>query len=376
MNKALKILTIAWRDFTTKRVMASASRLTYSTLLATVPILAVVFAIARGFGYSIYIEHWFRSLLQAQPDACETVIGFVNSYLLHTKKGMFLGIGLLFMLWTVLMLISNIEQTFNDIWQVRRQRSLFRTFTDYIAMLFTMPIFIVVSSGLSIWVTAINRHLTELALIGPLMKFGIELTPYLLTSGIFVALYVFMPNTNVKLRSALIPGIAAGICFQLFQVLYINSQIWISSYNAIYGSFAVLPFFMLWMQISWTICLVGAEMSYMVQNREEFTTFTSSEPLSQNARVEISSRIMDVINEQFNNGGIAFTAIEIKERTGISMRLLQTLLYDLQRIHFIAEITYGDKGVEPRYQPAEALRNLTAEELKRRLDALGYYPDF
>ena len=123
--KAIKdILVSLYNDFMAKRVLASASRLTYSTLLATVPILAVVFAIARGFGYSIYIEEWFRDMLKAQPDASEIIIGFVNSYLINTKKGVFLGIGLLFMLGTVLMLISTIEETFNDIWLVRKPRSM------------------------------------------------------------------------------------------------------------------------------------------------------------------------------------------------------------------------------------------------------------
>ena len=126
--KSIKeILISLYNDFMAKRVLASASRLTYSTLLATVPILAVVFAIARGFGYNIYIEEWFRDLLKAQPDVSEIIIGFVNSYLINTKKGVFLGIGLLFMLGTVLMLISTIEETFNDIWLVRKPRSMFRT---------------------------------------------------------------------------------------------------------------------------------------------------------------------------------------------------------------------------------------------------------
>lgn len=373
-NQVFRVLTVAWKDFSAKRIMSAASGLTYSTLLATVPILAVVFAIARGFGYSIYIEQWFRNTLQAQPDASEILIGFVNSYLLHTKKGLFLGIGLLFMLWTVLMLISNIETIFNDIWQVRKQRSLFRTFTDYMAMLFMVPIFIVVSSGLSIWVTAINRDLIDTIFLGTMMKVCIELFPYVLTSTIFVALYVFMPNTKVRLRSALWPGIGAGITFQLFQVIYINSQIWISNYNAIYGSFAILPFFMLWMQISWTICLIGAEVSYMNQNREEFLASSSTEPLSHNARLNLSARIMSIICKRFENGEEALTALQLKEQLGISMRLLKNLLFDLQKIHFITETAIDEKGEEPCFQPAEPPSNLTYVELSKRISDLGYSP--
>lgn len=365
---------IVWRDFTTKRVMSAASNLTYSTLLATVPILAVVFAIARGFGYSIHIEEWFRSLLEAQPEACETIIGFVNSYLKNTQKGLFLGIGLLFLFWTVLMLIQNIEQTFNDIWQVKKQRSLFRTFTDYIALLFLVPIFIVVSSGFSIWITALNRNITDFVVISTMVKYLLELSPYLFSSAVFVALYTFMPNANVKLKSALWPGIFAGISFQLFQVIYINSQIWISKYNAIYGSFAILPFFMLWMQISWSICLIGAELSYMNQNREDFTSHSSTEQISHDAWIKISAVVMSIICKRFHNGESALTALQLKEQTGITMRLLTEILYTLEKIHFVSIILGDEKGEEPHYQPAESLSKLTFGELLKRLNADGITP--
>lgn len=370
--KSIKeILISLYNDFMAKRVLASASRLTYSTLLATVPILAVVFAIARGFGYNIYIEEWFRDLLKAQPDVSEIIIGFVNSYLINTKKGVFLGIGLLFMLGTVLMLISTIEETFNDIWLVRKPRSMFRTFTDYMALLFALPIGIVAISGLSIWMQAFNRHLIDITIIGPLMKFAIELIPYVVLSAVFVGLYVFMPNTKVRVRSALLPGIAAGVSMQLFQLIYVNSQIWVSNYNAIYGSFAVIPLFMLWMQISWTIVLVGAELSYTIQNHDEFLSSNSQSELSYKTRFVLSAKIMSIICKRFAEGGQAYNSMQLKLQLGISMRVLSRLLYDLQQIHFITEIMHDDKGEEVLYQPAEALDILTIGELHSRLAQLG-----
>ena len=370
--KAIKdILISLYEDFMAKRVLASASRLTYSTLLALVPILAVVFAIARGFGYSIYIEEWFRDLFKAQPDATEIIIGFVNSYLINTKKGVFLGIGLLFMLGTVLMLISTIEETFNDIWLVRKPRSMFRTFTDYMALLFALPIGIVAISGLSIWMQAFNRHLIDITIIGPLMKFAIELIPYVVLSAVFVGLYVFMPNTKVRVRSALLPGIAAGVSMQLFQLIYVNSQIWVSNYNAIYGSFAVIPLFMLWMQISWTIVLVGAELSYTIQNHDEFLSSNSQSELSYKTRFVLSAKIMSIICKRFAEGGQAYNSMQLKLQLEIPMRVLSRLLYDLQQIHFITEIMHDDKGEEVLYQPAEALDILTIGELHSRLAQLG-----
>lgn len=369
---SIKTFALAlWNDIAEKRVMGTASNLTYSSLLAFVPIMAVVFAVARGFGYSIYIEKWFMNSLSSQPEAAETIIGFVNSYLKHTQKGVFLGVGLLFMLWTVLMLISNIETAFNDIWQVKRQRSFFRTVTDYLSLLFLMPIVIVISSGLSILVAALNHEVKDVMVIGPMMSLSIELSPYVIWSLAFTALYIFMPNTKVKLSSALLPGIIAGVSLQLFQLIYINSQIWISNYNAIYGSFAMIPFFLLFLQTSWIICLVGAEISYCRQNSEDFFSDSGKKSLSFNARVENSWTIMQCVSERFSKGEEAPTAQEMKQNVGTSMRTLNTLLFDLQRVHFLAETIHDEKGDLPQYLPAEALEKLTKEELTARLANLA-----
>ncbi len=360
---------ILWEDISEKRVMGTATNLTYSTLLAFVPIMAVVFAIARGFGYSMYIEEWFRDSLSSQPDAANTIIGFVNSYLVHTKKGIFLGIGLLFMLGTVLMLISNIELAFNDIWQVKRQRSLFRTITDYVSLLFFVPIVIVISSGLSIMVTTLNHELGSVRLIGPVMSFFIELSPYVLWSLAFIGLYIFMPNTKVKLSSALLPGILAGVSMQVFQLIYINSQIWISNYNAIYGSFAIIPFFLLWLQASWIICLGGAELSYCRQNSDDFFA-NSFQSISFQEKVDISWEIMQYIKEKFMAGEKPYTELEIKKKVGKPMRIVKELLYDMQRINYIVEITYDEKGDTSHFLPAKDVSNVSKDDLMKELALL------
>ena len=365
-----KYVIALWNDICNKRVIKTASNLTYSSLLAFVPIMAVVFAIARGFGYSIYIEQWFRDGLSSQPDAANTIIGFVNSYLKHTQKGIFFGVGLLFMLWTTLMLISNIEQAFNDIWQVKYQRSIFRTVTDYISMLFLVPIVIVISSGLSIWATAISHDLGDVVVLGPMMSFMLKLTPYIILSVAFTALYVFMPNTKVKLRSAILPGILAGVCMQFFQLIYINSQIWISSYNAIYGSFAMIPFFLLWLQTSWIICLFGAELSYCRQIAEDFKSLDVEEP-SFNCRHQLSWRIMQSVLNQYTNGKPPFTAMDIKSEINVPMRIVNILLYDLQRIGYLAELVHDEKGDMAKYLPARDRESITETDLRDRLANLG-----
>lgn len=371
---AAKKLLLAVERATTKRMMNAASALTYSTLLAIVPILAVVFAVARGFGYNKYMESWFRDTLASQPQAADVIVGFVNSYLVHTKSGVFLGVGLVFMLWTVFMLVGNIEQTFNHIWQVKKPRSLFRTVTDYMAMFLLVPIVIVVTSGLSIFVATVSDSMEGYALLAPVMRFIIALMPYVFMSAVFVALYVFMPNTKVKLGCAIVPGILAGVAMQGLQLVYIHSQIWVSSYNAIYGSFAALPMFMLWVQISWIICLFGAELCYTSQNLEDFAFRAKTEDISHRYRLMMSVMLAALICKRFDEGGRPYTALELKLKTDIPVRIVNDLLYELTRVHVIIEVMGDEKGQEVMFQPAETTERLSVGTLVSRLESEGRWP--
>ena len=209
---------------------------------------------------------WFLNTLSSQPEAAAVIVGFVNSYLVHIRSGVFLGIGLIFMLYTVLMLLSNIEETFNQIWQVSNTRPIMRSLTNYLAMFLLFPIIIIVSTGLSIFMATIADKVEDFILLGPAVSKLLDFSPFILLSVLFVVLYVYMPNTKVKLSCAIAPGILAGFAMQILQLVYIHAQIWVTGYNAIYGSFAALPLFMLWVQFSWTICLFGAQLTYTNQN--------------------------------------------------------------------------------------------------------------
>ena len=353
MVNVMKKILLAVRFFTAKRVLTKASALTYSTLLAIVPILAVVFAIARGFGYSKYIEVWFRDALSSQPQTADIIIGFVNSYLVHTKSGIFLGIGLLFMLYTVLMLVSNIEEAFNEVWQVKKSRSVFRTFTDYLAMFFVFPILIVISSGISIFLATVADSMPDFLMLGSAVRTLIDLTPYVLMSLMFIALYIFMPNTKVKLSSVIVPGILAGIAMQGLQFVYIHSQIFLSSYNAIYGSFAALPLFMLWMQISWTICLFGAELCYTNQNLDYYDYDANAGEISHRYRLMLCALLMSRICKRFAEGRKPYSVLELRKETNIPIRFVNDLLYELIDANLLIEVTSDEKGEESRFMPSE-----------------------
>ncbi len=367
----IKKLIITVRFFTTKMVMRQASALTYSTLLAIVPIFAVVFAIARGFGYNKYIEEWFRSAFESQPQAADVIVGFVNSYLVHTKSGVVLGVGLLFMLYTVLMLVNNVEITFNDIWQVKKQRSIFRMFTDYLAMLLLFPIAIVLTSGISIFIATVADNLPDYLLLGPFMRWCISMLPYLFMSVMFIGLYLFMPNTHVKLRHVIIPGIIAGTAMQWLQLFYIHSQMWVSSYNAIYGSFAALPLFMLWVQISWTICLFGATLSYANQNLSYYDRDARTSDISHRYRLLLCAVLASRICRRFDKGLPPYTALELRAGTGIPIRIVNDLLYMMIEARILIEIISDEKGEAARFVPAENVENLSVGVLIDRLESQG-----
>lgn len=181
LYSCVKIIYLSIEQFLNDRIPVRASALTYSTLLSIIPILALLFAIARGFGFDALMEQQIKSGVMSQQS--ELVFSWVNSYLQHAQSGIFIGVGLIMLLFTILMLIDNIERSFNAIWQVKRPRTVFRQITDYFSMLLLLPLLIVISSGLTIVMTTYVKDLETFLLLGPMLKFLVRLVPYALTWG-------------------------------------------------------------------------------------------------------------------------------------------------------------------------------------------------
>ena len=365
----IKIVLLSIRQFTADRIPVRASALTYSTLLSIIPILALLFAIARGLGFDALMENQFRTSVTQQQ--AELIITWVNSYLEHAQSGIFIGVGLIMLLWTVLILTDNIERSFNAIWQVKHPRTVFRKITDYFSMLLLLPLLIVISSGLTIFMTTYVKQMDNYLLLGPVLKFLVRMIPYTLTWGMFIGLFVFIPNTKVRLSHAVLPGILAGSAFQAFQYFYINSQIWVSNYNAIYGSFAAIPMFLLWTQISWTICLLGAEMSYISQNLDAFSFGKETENISRRYHDFFCTIILAAICKRFEQAKVPYTAEELSREHRIPIRLTKRILYELQDMHLIYEAVSDEKGRDITYIPGVDINRLTVGMLLTKLDMSG-----
>lgn len=344
-----------------------ATQLSFSTILAIVPIFAMIFAIGRGFGLSKYIETWLRSTLDSQPQAAESIISLADSYLQHAQTGLFIGIGLLFMLYSVLSLIYNVENVFNIIWQVERKRSVGRFLADNLSMMFLVPVIIIVMSGVSIIANTTTDHLQAFIILGPIARILVKLLPFVVLTLIFIALFVVMPNTRVKFSAAVGPAILAAILMLLVQWGYVHGQLFLSGYNAVYGSLAALPLFMLWMQISWYICLFCAELCYMNQYLDYYEYMISPKDISEANRRKIALLVMRHIIKRFSEGRPALTVLEIKQLTGIPIRLVCDALTRLEHVKLVT-VVGNSKDEDTRYQPAQSLNYLRMGRIVELLD--------
>ncbi|MBP3227320.1 MAG: YihY/virulence factor BrkB family protein [Bacteroidaceae bacterium] len=255
---------------------AGAKALTYSTLMGVVPFLAILFAIAKGFGLQDFIEGRVRTAFPTDPETVDTLMGFVGNYLDNTKSGVFIGVGIVILLWSLLTLTDSIEGTFNKIWQVKHDRSLSRKLTDYTAMVFLLPVLVFVSMGFSVFLSTSVENLPDVLLLRPGARVLAELIGYVVLTFTFVMLYIFLPNTKVNLGSALLASVFTAVVFDLWQDAYIEVQKLLTSYNTIYGSFAAIPLFMLWCLVSWYIILFGATMTSVCQNDVSLTGDTAA----------------------------------------------------------------------------------------------------
>lgn len=370
-NIVVRKLVFAIKFFTTKGVIDAASALTYSTMLSLVPICAVVFAIARGFGFTIYIEEWFRHLLSSQPQVAELIIGFVNSYLEHTKSGIILGIGLVFMLYTVVMLTRSVEQAFNAIWHAENRSNIMRTFTDYVAIFFLTPILIILMSGISMFVTTLLDQMGISELFGTVQQIFVDVIPFLLMWVVFVVLYTLMPNTRVKIGCTIIPAFLAALAMTLLQWFYIHAQMFISNYNAIYGSFAALPLFMLWVQFSWTICLFGAELCFTNQHIEDFTYADGASMMSNRYKTLLSLILVSKICRRFVEGSRPYSATALARETNIPLSVVRDLLNTLVKADVLSQNIGQKAGKDYTYQPAMSLDKMSVGVVLGRLEACG-----
>ena len=240
--------------------------LTYQTVLSIVPAFALLVAIGRGFGLQETLQNQLYEFFPSQGRGISTALKFVDSYLNSATQGVFVGVGIVVLLWTVISLLSSIEESFNSIWGVINTRTLYQKITDYIAICLMIPVLMICSSGVSIFISGITQTDLNLPFLTPVVNTLLEIIPFVLSWLAFTLSYYLIPNTKVDFKYAAIAGVLAAISFQVLQMLFLNGQIYVSKYNAIYGSFAFLPLMLIWLQLSWLVLLTGCMIAYSMQN--------------------------------------------------------------------------------------------------------------
>lgn len=375
--KQLRIVLIVLRNYTRDKLQLQAAGLTYYTLLSVVPVVALIFAIAKGFGFQEALEKQLLEGMKGHEEVAEQIMVFASKMLENTKGGLLAGIGVVVLLWSVMRLLSSIEMSFNDIWQVAKGRSWVRKFSEYFSIMLLAPVLILFAGSITVVISAEVENLIMgmdvLQSIGPLIFFLIRLIPYTIIWLVFTFLYMVMPNTKVSFRSAFIAGIIAGTSFQLLEWGYINFQVGVSKYNAIYGSFAALPLFLIWVNISWLITLVGAEVAYANQFISEIENEVDNEHLSSSQQHVIALVLCKQIADRFEEDNPPFSAQQLAELLGLPFGVTTKVLELLVEAHVLIEVELdGDKA--NGYLPAHSMAQMTAADVIQALDHICYTP--
>ena len=372
--RQLRTIILAIRGYDEDRCLLRASSLTFFTLLSIVPIVAVFFGIAKGFGFERLLEKQLFERFPGQEEVLNQVISFSNSLLEQTRGGLIAGVGLLVLFWSVLKVLGHIETAFNDIWEIKESRSWGRKFSDYLAIMLISPIFILLSGSLTVFIktqlTLITQKIAFLGILSPLIHFSFELIPYVLVWILFTILYIIMPNTKVSLKAGFLGGVVAGTLYQIAQWAYISFQISTAKFNAIYGSLAALPLFLMYLQISWWIVLFGAELSFANQNVDTYEFEPDSLKVSPGYKKLLTLQIFHLLIQNFENGAPPPIDSQISKRLHMPIRLVHDILSNLVESGLVSEIkTKSEK--EFAYQPACDINQLTIQSVLEALDHKG-----
>ena len=369
--RVVKVINLSIRSYLDRDLQIRAGSLTYNTVLAVVPALAMIFAIARGFGFQNLMQNELFRYFPSQRQALETALTDVDNYLAHASQGIFIGIGLILLLWTLVSLMSNVEDTFNHIWGITVKRSIKRKFTDYTALFLLLPMLMLCSAGISIFMSDAVQHVFAGHALSPVAHRLLAFTPTVIAWIIFTSAYYLVPNTKVSFKGALFAGVLCGTMFQIVQWLFLTGQVYVSKYNAIYGSFAFLPLLLVWLQLSWLIALSGVVLTYAWQNFDRFSYNDKVKDISQAYANDMAIAVLAFAAKRFKQREAPLTADILINDYSIPGPLVKDVIERLQRAGLLTAINTGDaEGVE-RYQPAYDPDDLTVNTALNALTAVG-----
>ena len=358
--RIIRTIVLVVRGFTSKNLNDTAKALTFSLIFAVVPILAMIVAVAKGFGVADVIEKQLNASFLGETGMVPTIMAMVQRYLETAQGGVFIGVGILILLWAVYSFFQSVETAFNRIWNVKKSRSVLRQATTYIAIVVLIPVLIVCSAGITI---AVHSMVGDLG--------GVEFLQFVIVWLMFTIMYIAVPNTKVKFMSALIPGILMGTLFQLLQMLSVYLIALLSRTSIVYGAFATIPILMTWLQYTSLLILIGAQMSYAIQNNEEFEYEKDLNTMSRRYKDFIMLYLLSIIVKRFEADEEPLSAHELAVRDHLPIRVVNQLLSRMVETGILREVYSEDNEEEKTYQPALDTHKISVGLVFDRIDAQG-----
>jgi len=374
--KILRIFLLTLHGFAKDRCMLRASALTFYALLSIGPMIALALGIAKGFGLQQRLENQVLAKIPAQEEVLNQITTYAKILLENTQGGVIAAIGIVLLIWSALKVFNHLERTFNDIWRLRESRSWRRIVSNYLSFLVLAPMVLLIYSSIPAFITSQIESLAErlalIATIGPVLLQLIGLLPYVLVASVFTVIYLLVPNTRVRFYAAVSAGIATGILYLLVQGALITFQVGITRYNPIYGSLAALPLLLLWMHIGWIILLLGAELSYAVQNVGNYVYQPDYADISPYFRRVLALQILYHIATRFAAGKPPLPADQIAGKLEIPLSEVQEILDELQDSGLVSPVMVSeDEDEDPAFQPASDVHRWTITSVTQSIDHRG-----
>jgi len=315
----LRYLYAMLRDFFSGQLTMRAMSLVYTTLLAVIPLLAVSFAILKGFGVFNQLEPYLDNLLAPLGEQGEQITAQILTLVNNVQGSVLGGVGLAFFLYTAISTVKKIEESFNYVWYVSKPRNFARRFTEYLIVLIVGPLVMVTAIGMitSIQNNAVMQYLLNNEALGPVFVLAGQFVPYFLISAVFTFLYVYMPNTKVRLKSALVGGIAGGFMWATMAAIFTNFIVFATRTQQIYAGFAVVITTLIWLYLNWLILLIGAQLAFYHQ-RPAFLRIGRQEPRLSNAmRERLALNVMFLVGKAFRNPDESITSQQVSAKLHI-----------------------------------------------------------
>lgn len=367
----LRTIALVVRGFTSKNLNATAKSLTFSLIFAIVPILAMIVAVAKGFGVEAVIEKQLNASFIGETGLVPTIMEMVERYLETAQDGLFIGIGILILLWAVYSFFQSVESAFNSIWNVQKSRSILRQATTYIAIVVLIPVLLVCSAGINIFVHSAVESNVHVEIIRDFMQTsGVKFLQFVICWLFFICMYIAIPNTKVRFMSALIPGILMGTLFQLLQMFSVYLIAFLSRTSIVYGAFATLPILMTFLQYASLLILIGAQMSFAIQNNAEFEYEQDLNSMSRRYKDFVMLYLLSVIVKRFEADEEPLTAHELAVRDHLPIRLVNQLLSRMTETKILREV-YVEGKEDRTFQPALDTHKISVGLVLDRIDAQG-----